>query len=96
LIGIAVGVIAVFVLGAVYVLRQSTGGGSRPVGAFRRSRTDGGGAPILILGGESGSGDDDRAESDSDTFDSGSDSSDAGGSAGDAGGGDGGGGGGSE
>lgn len=89
---IAMGVIVVFVLGALYVIRQSSGRSARPVGAFRRSRTDTA-TPFLLSDAAYGSSDrhDDSAGRGSDaTDDAGADSSDAGG---DSGGGDGGGGG---
>ena len=91
MVAIAMGVIVVFALGAVYVLRQSSGRGSRPVGAFRRSRSDVV-PPLLIADSVYGSSDRDEdgdADGSDSSDDGGADSSDAGG---DSGGGDGGGG----
>ena len=88
---IAVGVIVVFALGALYVIRQSSGRAARPVGAFRRSRSDTA-TPFLLSDATYGSSDrhDDLEGGDSDVSDdAGADSSDAGGDSG--GGGDGGG-----
>jgi hypothetical protein len=87
MVAIALGVVVVFVLGAVYVIRQTTGGGSRPVGAFRRSASDVA-PPLLMSDASYASTDDDRDRGDSSASDDGrADSSDAGG---DSGGGDGG------
>lgn len=91
MVAIAMGVIVVFAFGAFYVLRQSSGRGARPVGAFRRSRSDSV-TPLLMSDPAYSSvdRDDDRDGGDSEASDdSGADSSDAGG---DGGGGDGGGG----
>jgi hypothetical protein len=89
---IALGVVVVFVLGAVYVIRQSSGGGSRPVGAFRRSASDV--APPLLMSDASYAASDDDRDGDSEASgDGGADSADSGGESGGDGGGDGGGGG---
>ena len=83
---IAVGVIVVFALGALYVIRQSSGRAARPVGAFRRSRSDTA-APLLSDGTyESSEVHDDPEGGDSDASDdAGADSSDAGGDSGSGG-----------
>lgn len=94
MIAAAVGVIVVFVLGAVFVLRRSSAHGARPVGAFRRS-SSGSAVPLVMSDYGSNTAGDRDADSGG-PADGGmdADSSDGGGDSGaDSGGADGGGGG---